>query len=750
MSNSDDDRAGAKRRDQAVERKAIIDRIEGEPAVALVLVVAPAGYGKTTLLQQLGRRFGRSAYLRVTERHDDPTVLFGDLAGALDAVEPLPDDIVGRISSRSLEPGLQAASRLAEALGKASVPALLLIDDVHLLQDRRAVDALGVFIDLLPAGFPVVAAGHDASALRLARLAALGRLVEIGPSDLAFSDAEARTLAAQLGLDPSDGHVEGVFERTRGWPVAVCLALGSRAASTSRPASSTDGLERSVADYIRAELLDPLEPERRAWLTRSSVLDVMSGPLCDHALETEGSLAVLRALDHSSLLVEAVDHTATHFRYHPLLRDLLRDELEAERPNVARGIAARAAVWFHAQERPLEALEYARRSDDRDLVARLMAQEVWPLHWAGRIATLERWIDWFDRDDVRDRYPAVAVLAGFVYAIDGRRHQSEIWLSAAEHSLERAETMPDGSTAEAWVAVLRGMLLANGVEAAEADAVVAEAGMRRDSPFMPGVRLLSAVASMLAGRHGEAALQAREAVELAEARGAIPGFAMATGIEVSLALRAGHRELARRRLEHAFSVVRAGGLEEYVLTCWMHAVAARIAVSSGATKTAREHLALCHRLRPLSNAATPWLAVPARLEAIEALIGLQDVAAARTLMREIDEVLRLRPRLGSLVTDAEVMRGRLDQIQDAGVAHWTLTAAELRVLQYLPTHLTFAEIAERLYVSPHTVKSQAVAIYSKLGVSSRRAAIETAVEYGLIDGSALRFPLGPGVDAGIG
>jgi LuxR family maltose regulon positive regulatory protein len=476
----------------------------------------------------------------------------------------------------------------------------------------------------------------------------------------------------------------------------------------------------------------------------------MSGPLCDHALEVEGSLAQLRALESSSLLVQAIDHAATHYRYHPLLRDLLREELEAEQPNVARGIAARAAMWCHAEGEPLEALEYARRSDDRELVAALLAQEVWPLHWTGRIATIERWIEWFDRDGVRDRYPTIAVLAGFICAIDGRRLQSELWLSAAERSLDRAGPMPDGSTAEAWVAVLRGMVLANGAEAAEADARLAEAGMQGDSPFMPGVRLLSAVASMLAGRYDEAANRAREAVELAEVRGAMPGFAMATGLEVSLALRSGHRELARKRIEHALSVIRRAGLEEYVLTAWVHALAARVAISAGSTNDARRHLAQVHRLRPLSTAATPWLGVPTRLEAIEALIALQDVASARTLMREVDDILRVRPRLGSLVADAEAMRGRLDRMSEAGVAQWTLTAAELRVLQYLPTHLTFAEIAERLYVSPHTVKSQAVAIYSKLGVSSRRAAIETAVEYGLIDGSALRFPLGPGVENGIG
>ena len=119
-------------------------------------------------------------------------------------------------------------------------------------------------------------------------------------------------------------------------------------------------------------------------------------------------------------------------------------------------------------------------------------------------------------------------------------------------------------------------------------------------------------------------------------------------------------------------------------------------------------------------------------------------------MREADDILRIRPRLGILVTDADTVRERLRKMAETGVGQSALTAAELRVLQYLPTHLTFSEVAERLYVSPHTVKSQAVAIYGKLGVSSRRAAIETAVEIGLLDASALRFPLGPSVESGIG
>lgn len=751
MSTKDVDRGPlSPPRGGTVQRDAVLAQLEARRDAPLILIIAPAGFGKTTLMHQLADRVGRSAYLRITPRHDDAAVLMQDLALALGAVAPLPEGILGRISGRSLEPGLQAASRLAEAIGDLRGPALVLLDDIHLLTDRRAVDAVAVFGDQLPPGFQLVAAGHAASALRLTGMASMRRLVELGESDLVFGDGEIRTLASQLGLELDASDVAALLDRTKGWPVAVSLALGSLASSVQAGGRPAALIDRSVADYIRTELLDPLDPQRRSWLLRSSVLDVMTGPLCDHALEATGSLGRLRALEHSSLLVRAIDHAATRYRYHPLLRDRLRDELEVVEPEAGRTIAARAAMWCHEHGDPLEALEYARRSEDRDLAARLLAQEVWPLHWSGRIATLERWVAWYDREGIRDRYPSVAVLAGFIFAIDGRRHESEIWLAAAESSLEGARPMPDGSTATAWVAVLRGMLAMRGVDAVEADAGTALAGMRPDSPFMPGVRLLAAVASVLAGRFDEAAGRVREAVELAQARGAMPGFAMASGIEAALAVRGGHEQLAAKRIGYALDRLEDAGLRDYVLTCLLRAVAARVAVSTGSTGEARQHLAHVHRLRPLMTASTPWLSVPARLEAMEAHIGLRDVASARTLMREVDDILRLRPQLGVLVADAAAMRARLTKMTEAGVAHWTLTAAELRVLQYLPTHLTFAEIAERLYVSPHTIKSQAVAIYSKLGVSSRRAAIEAAVEYGLLDGSALRFPLGPGAEAGIG
>jgi LuxR family maltose regulon positive regulatory protein len=742
--------ATLRRRLRTVERTAILERLESAPDTALVVITASAGYGKTTLMQQLAARAGQSAYVRMRPSHEDPAVLMQDIAVALSDVLSIPDDTVERILSPSLEPGLQAASRLAEAIGEPARPTLLLLDDMHVLQGRRAGDALDMFLDLLPEHLRVVAAGHDASVLHLARSRAAGRLIEVGETELSFDEDDTRELAEVLGVGLSEATLAALASEGQGWPVAVSLAMMSLVGEAGRSDTRAEALvKRSVADYIRVELLDPLDPYQRDWLLRSSVLETMSGPLCDHALEVTGSLGRLRELEHSSILVQAVDEEASRYRYHPLLRGLLREELDVSLPGEASAIAARAAMWCHEQHESLDALEYARVSEDRDLVASLMALNVWPLHWSGRIATLERWVDWFDRDGLRDRYASVAVLAGFIYTIDGRRHAGEMWLAAAEGSPDPGP-MPDGSAAAAWVAMLRGFMIPRGLEVMAYDAKVAEEGMRGDSPFMPGVRLLSAVAVMLAGDQDEAARRVRDAVEMAEARGAMPGFAMAAGVEVALLLRAGQDRVARERVEYALDRLTAVGLVDYVLCGLLHAVAARVAASSRSTAKARHHLAHVHRLRPMMTAAAPWLSVAARLEAIDALIAVRDVAAGRTLMREVDDILLVRPELGALTTDAQAMRSRLERITEAGVGQWTLTTAELRVLQYLPTHLTFAEIADRLFVSPHTVKSQAVAIYSKLGVSSRRAAIETAVEFGLLDGSALRFPLGPGVEAGIG
>jgi LuxR family transcriptional regulator, maltose regulon positive regulatory protein len=181
-------------------------------------------------------------------------------------------------------------------------------------------------------------------------------------------------------------------------------------------------------------------------------------------------------------------------------------------------------------------------------------------------------------------------------------------------------------------------------------------------------------------------------------------------------------------------VVRAAHLEDYPVNTIVYAVAARLALHQGARQRAREELTRAQRLRPDLTYALPFLAAQARIELARCHLALSDFAAARTLLREIDEVLARRPGLGVFVRQAEELRTELSHARGPlarGAS--SLTAAELRLLPMLATHLSFPEIAQEIFLSRHTVKSEAMSLYRKLGVSSRSQAVTRSRELGLLD-----------------
>jgi LuxR family maltose regulon positive regulatory protein len=166
----------------------------------------------------------------------------------------------------------------------------------------------------------------------------------------------------------------------------------------------------------------------------------------------------------------------------------------------------------------------------------------------------------------------------------------------------------------------------------------------------------------------------------------------------------------------------------------VHAVAARTALHRGELTGARNHLARAARLRPLLTYAVPWGAVQTLLQLGQAYLALDDLAGARTVLGQARDILQLRPDLGVLPAEVEALRSRLDMARDAGRGASSLTTAELRLLPLLATHLSFTEIGQRLYLSKHTVKTQAISIYRKLGASSRSEAVQRVQEVGLLAG----------------
>jgi LuxR family maltose regulon positive regulatory protein len=724
-----------------VPRTGLVNRLRAASA-SLVTVVAPGGYGKTTVLGQWARRDDRPfAWVTVEEGDNDPVVLLRYVTAALDGVEPVDSRVVDGLISPGPSVRSVAAPRLAAALSSADRPLVLVLDDVHLLRSRECADAVAALADHVPGGSTLVLAGRDLPALPIARLRAAGRLYEVGVEELALSPREGKMLLRGAGLELPDEDVAHLAGRTEGWAAGLYLAALAlkEEGETSPGAAGFSGEDRFVADYFRFEHLRHLDPADIRFLTRTSVLSRMSAPLCDALLETSGSSATLERLESSNLFVVPLDRRRRWHRYHHLFRELLRNELERSEPDLVPLLNQRAAVWCETSGAPEDAIDYADAAGDPDTVARLVSAQALPAYFSGRIATVERWFTRFDDEQLR-RYPAVAVLGGWFHAFRGRPAEAESWLHAAE--LGRFDgPLPDGSeSVEPWLALLRAAMCPDGGERMLSDAEVAVAQLAPKSQWRPIALFLEGVAHLVLGNLERADLCLGNAVELAERMGATDTRIFALGERALLAAGRGDHAAAKAYGLEARAVVDESGPRNRVTSVIELVVSARRELRGGSWERARADLERVGRLRSELTYAIPWYSVQMNLELARAHASLLDDSAAWTLLSDAEEILRRRPGLGVLAQELEEFRSQLSAVQKPdGRPASVLTAAELRLLPLLSTHLSFREIGERLHVSRNTVKTQAIAVYRKLGVSSRSDAIERAADLGLVETVAGRL-----------
>jgi LuxR family transcriptional regulator, maltose regulon positive regulatory protein len=716
-----------------VVRASLIDRLAREDSGPIVSVVAPSGYGKTTLLAQWAAGNGRAfAWVSLDERDNDPKVLLSYVAAALDAVQPLGAPVFEALASPvSSVPG-SVVPRLGSAFWSMTVPVVLVLDDVHLLRNAACRDALSVLADHVPAGSRLVLAGRDEPPLRVARLRAQGRLLDIGAGDLALNQAEAAALLRAAAVMLGEDDVAALHRRTEGWPAGLYLAALylREGGPLGTAAVSFGGDDRLVSEYLEAEFLGRISARHREFLTRSAVLERMCGPLCEAVLAEPGSAAVLAELARSNLLLVPLDRRGFWYRYHHLFRDMLVAELERQEPGLMPVLRRRAAAWCLDNDRPEEALEYTMAAGDVDAAALLVERLAVPAFRQARLTTLDRWFAWLESRDGIEGHPMAAVCAALLAGQMGRSAESERWADAVDRWEYRDGTRAGDPTAEAWAAILRAALCRRGVKQMRADAAEAVQRFASSGTVPPVAGLCQGLALVLSGDPAAADTSFEEAIRTGESFGA-PDVVADLWCERSLlAMTRGEWSQAEAFAGQAREVERRAGIEELAVC----AVQARVAVHQGDMTAARRELVSAQRLRP-SFTAYPHLAVQTRIELIRVHLALADVAGARTLMREIDEILKRRPDLGVLVGEARALRSRLsaDRTPSAPGAS-SLTTAELRVLPMLATHLSFPEIGAEMFLSPHTVKSQAMSIYRKLGASSRHQAVTRSRELGLIEG----------------
>ena len=445
----------------------------------------------------------------------------------------------------------------------------------------------------------------------------------------------------------------------------------------------------------------------------------------------QGSGRLLDRLQRTNLLVIPLDRVGRWYRYHHLFRDVLYAELLQREPEMIAELHARAASWYEANNVPEAAVEHAQQARDANRVERLVLNIANPVWASGRLDTVLRWMEWFASEGVIQDHPAVAVHGSLIYALVGKASDAERWATAAERSTLTG-MLDDGNTMEGTLGYLRTLLCRRGLDEMRRDARRALDGLSPTSPYRPAMLHAEAVADLLEGNIDQADLLFASAADEAASSDMTPFVALLLAERGIIAIHRGAWREADAPASRALTIVRDGRYDDYWTSALVFAWGARVACQRGEVAQARDLVQRAARLRTLLTYALPIVSVQALLELARAYIALADPGGAQAVLSQIDDIRQHRPDLGTLQGQVDKLRAALKVIKGEMLGLSSLTTAELRLLPLLPSHLSFAEIGERLFVSRNTVKTHAISLYRKLGVSTRRETIDRMHELGLI------------------
>jgi len=389
-----------------VPRRRLVEALAEGLARGRVLVCAPAGSGKTALLADWCRGGGRSvAWLGLDAGDSDPARFWRYAVAALDRVRP---GLAGRVGPPppGSSDGLVTAliNELAADPGPDEV--LLVLDDYHLVDSEPVHESVAFLLENPPPGLRVVISGRADPPLPLARLRARGQLAELRAADLRFTAEEAAALLGEAaGPGLPEAAVAALVARTEGWAAGLQLAgLSLRGhADAAGFAAAFGGSHRFVLDYLADEVLDGQAGPVRAFLLETSVLEHLSGELCDAVTGRAGSQATLEDIERAGLFLVPLDETRGWWRYHHLFADLLRARLQAEQPGRVRALHAAAAAWCEEHGLADDAVRHALAAGDPAWAARLVETHVEALLGRSEGATLRRWLSALPAQAVRDR-----------------------------------------------------------------------------------------------------------------------------------------------------------------------------------------------------------------------------------------------------------------------------------------------------------------------------------------------------------
>jgi LuxR family maltose regulon positive regulatory protein len=659
-------------------------------------------------------------------------MLLASLASACYRAGLSDGDLVADMRGHGLSVLGRAAPQLGSALRMSPHPFVLMLDDLHELQSKACEDVLSVVVAAIPPGSALVTSSRSEQP-HLPRLRVSGEALEYGASDLALGPAGAQQIFTNAQVRISQKEADAVTEQTEGWPAGLRLAA-LIAKQNGGQAKDVSGDDPYVTDYLHRETLMRQPEDTQRFLRRTAVLDQLCVSLCDAVLGYSGAASQLRHLEAASLFVIPLDRRREWYRYHALFREFLLGELRRTEPGTIAALHGLAADWHEADGSPASALEHVLQTPDRDRSVRLATTLARSTYIAGRMSTVQRWYRAIGDANI-ERFPPLAVLRCWEVMLTGDTAQEGRWVAILDRASFDGTSLDGSASFESARAMVRAAMCASGPQQMKADAAFAVAHEPAESEWRALALCLLGEARLLAGQVDEAIGLLTEAWAVAVPM-EDPDTVVASDSELAmLAMDRGQWQEAAYRLDRALAVIDEYQMRDYVHCLLTFAEAARLAIHNGDLTQARRQIAQAMRGRQSATYLLPYHAVRLRLQLAKVCCAIAEMVTARQLLHEIDDIQSHRPALGTLSEEVEQLRQSLASSDGAAEAgRFPLTPAELRLLPYLQTHLTAAGIAEKLFVSSHTVKAEVKSIYRKLSVSSRDEAVQKATAIGLLSG----------------
>ncbi len=695
----------------------------------LLLLVAPPGFGKTSVLSDwIDRDDRRFAWVSVNAQDNDPAVLWSYIGAAIAGKDPgtTPRDELVALA-RERDPVDAALTAVAES----GTDTVLVLDDYHLIQNQACHATIYRLIEGAPPNLEIVMSSRADPPLRVARERARGQLVEVGPTELRFTPDECDAFlngSLGLGLDRQD--VEILHERTEGWPAGIYLAyLSLRGADDRKAFVATFGASnRHVGDYLSEQVLPALEPSELEFMLATCVVDEMCGSLGDALTGARGSADRLLELERANVFLTPLDDRREWYRYHPLLVDMLRLQLRRDDPDAEAAQHLRASIWYEDAGDADRAIRHAIDGGYLERAARLISASYLQALELGRFATISAWLDRIGEDRIRTD-PRLGIVRAWVMHFLGFHAEAAAALATAQESKFEG-VLPDGaSSIEASAALMgaafpggdAGRMLRNARTSFELES-------QPGSPWRTSVHVLLGFALVRTGEFIEAERYLELGGELAARAGMWMDAVGAGTLRALVAIETGDPGAAERFAREAVALSDAHGVTPTATGAFARAVLGEVLVRNGdpdegdvilaeaipALRTLREPLPLAEALlaRAQSSQALGRRAEAlAALDEADRLIGdMTDPGYLATMRRAVARELHGHPP-----TPGE-----------------PLSTREVEVLRQLADGLSKREVATELFVSYNTVHSHVRAIYRKLGVASRDAAIDRARDEGLL------------------